>query len=74
LEEDFSRICNDCVFVRNSRISQDFRIVVEDPGHSWVLRIYDHQNDLLKQLQWSGGLHNGLQKAVGYIHSHSSPN
>ena len=74
LEEDFSRICKDCEIVPSSSRESDFRIVVEDPDYSWILKIYDRKDGLVKQMKWSGGLNTGLQKAVGFMHSHSSPN
>jgi hypothetical protein len=74
LEEDFARICKDCEFIRKPGVQSDFRIVVEDPGYSWQIKIYDRNNGLIKQLNWSGALDNGLQKASGFIHTHSSPN
>jgi hypothetical protein len=76
LKEDFARICRDCEFIPEYQPKSDFRIVVEDPGYSWVLKIYNRNNKMVKKWKWSGGLHTGLQKASGYIHSHtrSSPN
>jgi len=73
LREDFTKICTDCDLIPASQGETDFRIVVEDPGFKWVLKIYDRDNDLVKQLKWTGSLQSGLREAVGFIHSHPSP-
>jgi hypothetical protein len=56
------------VFCTDDTIDADFVVVVEDPGFSWTLSIYDRHGRLVEQLNWSGCLSVGIEKAVEIMH------
>ncbi len=65
LEEDFARLCRDCVVTADREMAVDYRLIVEDPGFGWKASVYDGDGNLLETVQWGGS----LDKVLGSVAS-----
>lgn len=66
LQQDFQRVCEECEPVETTR-EAEFDVIVEDPGASWLLTIYDRRGSLVETLKWNGSLDRGLEKVTKII-------